>query len=199
MNDNFEAYDRYQVLGQNLQNLSEGLGNFSLLASAVLLKENLGVADANGYAKYELTKWYPLTSFLRAFNRIGREYGGYLLRQAGANVPKFSKFPPSVVDITSALGSLDIAYHLNHGINNTPLFSLETGQKLGGIGHYTTRPVQGKKQIICVCENPYPCDFDQGLIQAVARRFEPSATLVHDTPSVCRSKGARSCTYSVTW
>jgi hypothetical protein len=200
MNDiNFDAYDRFQVLGQNLRNFKEGFGQFSLLASAIMLEEDLGIADQNGLVQFELGKWYPLKNNLRAFYRIGREYGGTVLRQMAEATIKVAQFPPTVVDINSGLASIDVAFHLNHGVNNEPMFSLATGDMQEGIGHYAARPVPGKKQITCVCDNPYPCDFDQGLILAMARRFQPTATLVHDNPAVCRSKGATNCTYSVIW
>lgn len=199
---NFDAYDGFQVLGQNLQNMKDGFGQFSLLASALLLEEGLGDADENGLAKYEPTKWYPLKSHLRAFHRIRQEYGGLILKQVGEFVPKGAVFPPTVTDITSALAAIDVAYHLNHGTDHKPLLKMESGQILDwkeGIGHYKITPVAGQKKIVCVCDNPYPCDFDQGLILAMAQRFQPSATLVHDNPSVCRTKGAKSCSYTVTW
>jgi hypothetical protein len=53
-----------------------------------------------------------------------------------------------------------------------------------------------------VCHNPYPSDFDQGIIYAVARKFAPKG----DFPSVkldetapTRKKGGDSCTFLVTW
>jgi hypothetical protein len=70
---------------------------------------------------------------------------------------------------------------------------------LEGIGHYHFQHVTGQRRIVMRCDTPYPCAFDKGMIEAMARRFVPTAMLEHDTPSTCRSKGSTSCTYLVTW
>ena len=54
-----------------------------------------------------------------------------------------------------------------------------------------------------ICKNPYPCDFDKGIIKAVAKKFKPkdSVNIIveHDESAPCRKKGADSCTYLVSW
>jgi hypothetical protein len=50
-----------------------------------------------------------------------------------------------------------------------------------------------------ICENPYPCDLDRGIVEAMARRFEPAAMVFHDTKSLCRKAGGESCTFHVEW
>ncbi|HEY0093508.1 MAG TPA: hypothetical protein VGB96_04255, partial [Archangium sp.] len=87
----------------------------------------------------------------------------------------------------------------NHGLGDKPMFSLETGKMEEGIGHYRYQAVPGKKQVLCISDTPYPCDFDEGLVLAMAQRFEPTATLVHQNPTTCRKKGGMSCTYTVNW
>jgi hypothetical protein len=79
------------------------------------------------------------------------------------------------------------------------MFDPVTGQMLEGIGHYVYQAVEGKKEIVMTCENPYPCRFDLGIIKGMAQRFEPTASITHDTTKGCRKKGAESCTYVVTW
>lgn len=53
------------------------------------------------------------------------------------------------------------------------------------------------------CDNPYPCDFDHGIISAMARRFQPKDSLVvhveHMDSEPCRKQGADSCSYLVEW
>ena len=111
----------------------------------------------------------------------------------GSPSPKNAIFPPFVTDIDSALKSIDVAYHMNHALDGLPMFSpTPTGTMLEGIGHYGYMRVPGKKQIIAECTNPYPCPFNLGLIQAMAQRFESTATVIHDPTRPCReSRAAR--------
>jgi hypothetical protein len=77
------------------------------------------------------------------------------------------------------------------------MFSLETGAMLEGIGHYGYAP--GEREIISVCNTPYPCDLDRGILTAMARAYEPNCRVAHDDSRPCRKRGADSCTYVVTW
>ena len=52
------------------------------------------------------------------------------------------------------------------------------------------------------CRNPYPCDFDQGLIDAMVRRFAPAGSVpkvTHDASKPCRNKQGDSCTFLISW
>jgi len=195
---NQEKLEIIDVLGSNLECIRDGFASFTLLAGQVLLSENLGTEGKDGVVVFEKNRWYSLNRFLRAFERIGKEFGIYTLRQAGMSIPKNAVFPPSVVDIDSAIKSIDIAYHMNHGIRGEPLFSVETGLMREGIGHYGYERSPNKKHIISRCDGPYPCAFDEGILLAMAQRFEPSAMVVH-SPQGCRSRGADSCVYNITW
>lgn len=196
---NYDTYEPFRVLGSNMQNIVEAFGSFSLVASMILSEEGLGVQGADGIAKFEAEQWYPLKGNLKALARISGEYGEFVIRQTAAAVLKNATFPPSVNDILSGLQSLDIAYHMNHAIGVKPMFSPTTGKMEEGIGNYLCKPIPGKKEIQMVCNNPYPCSFDQSLIQSMARRFEPTANVVHLDPANCRGKSGTSCTYSVSW
>jgi len=187
-----------QVLGVSMSNIVSGFGSFSLLASQIILEERLGRDDGNGMAVFEPDAWYPLPAFLKALERIATEFGDYTLRSVGASVPKNSRFPDFIKDIHSALQSVDVAYHMNHAIHGEPLFSPATGQMREGIGHYGYKRVEGKNKIICEVSGPYLCAFDEGLLAAMAQRFEPTANLRHE-PGACRKTGASACTYTITW
>ena len=67
----------------------------------------------------------------------------------------------------------------------------------GEIGGYTWQPNGGKAGRI-VCDNPYPCAFDQGLLETIAQRFEPSAKVTHEE-GACRHEGGDACTFKVEW
>jgi hypothetical protein len=49
------------------------------------------------------------------------------------------------------------------------------------------------------CKNPYPCDFDRGIIVAMARKFEPSVKVELDTSKPSRKDGADDSWYIVTY
>ncbi|QRO01936.1 hypothetical protein JRI60_24420 [Archangium violaceum] len=193
--DNLKNID---VLGANLECIKDGFAAFTLLASRILLDERLGVEGKDGMVTFEKNRWYSLNQFLRAFERIGKEFGVYTLKQAGMSIPKNAVFPPTVVDIDSGIRSIDVAYHMNHGTRGVALFSPDTGEMREGIGHYGYERIPNKKLIVSRCDGPYPCAFDEGILTAMAQRFETSATVVH-SPNGCRSRGAESCAYNITW
>ncbi len=84
--------------------------------------------------------------------------------------------------------SIDVAYHMNH--------------KNGEIGDYKFKATDAHGGKF-VCKNPYPCDFDKGIIEAMANKFKPSDSLAvlveHDPKCDCRKTGGDSCTYNVSW
>jgi hypothetical protein len=51
------------------------------------------------------------------------------------------------------------------------------------------------------CNNPYPSDFDYGIIYGFVRRFLPKGSdfVVQRKESPCRQKGDDMCIYDVTW
>jgi hypothetical protein len=88
---------------------------------------------------------------------------------------------------------------MNHRKLGQEMFSPATGKMLEGIGHYGYEEIPGKKLIISVCNNPYPCAFDRGILAAMAQRFELSSSVAHDNAKPCRKNGADSCTYMISW
>jgi hypothetical protein len=147
----------------------------------------------------EREAWYPLEGWLAAYQNIAEQVGPRAVFQIGQHIPKHAVFPPTVNDITSGVASIDVAYHMNHRKNGRVMFDPQTGQKLKGIGNYGFAPVAGERRIVSVCDNPYPCDFDRGILTAMAARFERQSRVSHDDKGPCRKNGADSCTYTVSW
>lgn len=196
---NKESLKNFQVIGGSLQPIMGGFGSFTLLASKFLLEEGIGTPDETMMAQLEADKWYPMDRWVSVFDRIHTEFGNFTLRQVGLHVPKHAVTPPQIRDVFTAIQFMDVGYHLNHGINNQPMFNLQTGEMKDGIGHYKTIPAPaGVNKISCEVDSPYPCPFDEGLLTAMAQKFKPTATVVHDKAS-CRSRGGNSCTYHITW
>ena len=122
------------------------------------------------------------------------------LNSIGRAIPEHAQWPPHVKVIKDGLGSIDVAYHLNHRIDEEVLFDTQTGSMKEGIGHYHFRD-KGDNAALMVCDNPYPCAFDLGIVQAVAEKFQQPGEHpnVEHGPGACRKAGSTACTYLVSW
>ena len=167
------------VNGQTVLSVLSGMGNFQSSAVQILARHGIINAQATG--------WYPQQAWLDAFREIYQTIGPRTLYQIGLSIPRSAKFPPGIDTLEKALGSIDVAYHMNH--------------RGGEIGHYVfqmTGPTQGTM----VCRNPYPCDFDRGILDSITQRFKPNGSVVrvqHDAGKPCRSRQGDSCTFMVSW
>lgn len=188
-----------EVSGASLSAIVDGFRKYPTVAMKYLARYGLVKNTAGKQPEIDRNGWYSLENWLAAYEGIAKEIGVNSLYAIGKSIPEAAVFPPEVNDIYSCLASIDIVYHMNHRKNGVVMFNPETGQMLEGIGHYRSQPVPNEKRIIFVGENPYPCDFDRGLVTAMAARFEPQAITTHDNDAPCRKKGADSCTYIVRW
>ncbi len=133
-------------------------------------------------------QWYPLQNMLDALRELSEgDFSRTLdLVQLGQRISEHSAWPEEIQTIEDALQAIDVAYHMNHQ---------------GEVGSYQATRT-GEREITMVCENPYPCDLDYGLIYGIARRFLPvdgNLLVEHDPDGPCRKHGADSCTYFVRW
>ncbi len=162
-----------EVLGRNLKALVAGTGNRILDALA-----------RHGITDIQDNRWYPQSAVLAALKELGETSN---LVAVGTQVIEHTSFPPEVDSVEKALMSIDVAYKMNH--------------RNGEVGYYRAK-AQGPRHIVMECKNPYPCDFDYGLIYGVARRFLPrdgDLIVEHEANGTCRHKGADVCVYHVTW
>jgi hypothetical protein len=198
----FEEYGPYQVFGATVLTFIEGFGAFTILANQYLMDEQIGTNDGTGRLAIEKEKLYPMPNLLRAFARMGKEFGDLPLYQAGLTMQKTAIYPPDMLSqgIVGAFGFIDIGYYLNHAEGGKPLFDLDTHEMrhVGGIGHYSFQPVQGKRELKGFVDIPYPCPYTHGVLVGVSQRFEPSATVTHD-PGPCRKHGDKACFYTIKW
>lgn len=176
---------------------------FRLFPSVIfkkLTKYGIGKAVAGKQdVEIDTNAWYPQEAWLAAWEEIAADIGPRACYQIGRHLPKHAPFPPSITDINSGIASIDVAYHLNHRKNGRVMFDPNTGVKMKGIGNYGFQPVAGERKIISVCDNPYPCDFDRGIVTEIAARFQPQSRVTHNDQGPCRKRGADTCTYTVTW
>jgi len=189
-----------EVLGQTVWSIVDGFMLSKQAPSRILAAQGIGQLGADGLVKLQPDAWYSQEAWLRCFKQISASAGAQVLFNIGKRIPENAIFPPWVVDIDSAIKSIDIAYHLNHRKQGKVMFDLSSHAMLEGIGHYGyARPDAAKALIISECVNPYPCDFDRGILTTMARKFQPTATIVHAEPERCRKTGADGCTYHVKW
>ncbi len=131
-------------------------------------------------------KWYSQKAWLDSFKVIADKYGSNTLFEIGKGIPENAKFPPEIDSIEKALGSIDVAYHMNH--------------RNGEIGFYKlVSHDPGKKTLIMQCKNPYPCDFDRGIITTMARKFKSGIKVDLDSNRPSRKDGADESWYVVTY
>jgi hypothetical protein len=168
-----------EVNGQTVLAVVAGMGVFKTQA-ATILKDN-GIADP------QPDRWYSQQAWLNAFKVISDKLGPNTLFQIGKKIPENAAFPPEINTIEAALASIDVAYHMNN-----------RGGKIGNYAYKSTGPRGGKM----VCDNPFPCDFDRGIVTAMATRFAPAGSVpkvLHDDACPCRRTGGNSCTYLISW
>lgn len=146
------------------------------------------ILAAHGLGRIKPDEWYPQQDWLDAFREIAQLPSNIVdLVNIGMQIPQNAIFPSGIDSIQAALQSIDVAYHMNH--------------RGGEIGSYQAVIIDDN-QIDLICENPYPCHFDYGIIYGMSRRFCPKDMLVkveHDDYAPCRRNGASSCTYHVIW
>jgi hypothetical protein len=133
-------------------------------------------------------QWYPQQSVLDSFKTVLEKIGPSTTRGIGQKIPEKAPFPPDINSIETALRSIDVAYRMNH----------RGAQRMGTYRFESTGPRQGRM----VCENPYPCDMDHGLVEGMVERFRPKDSIrliVDHEPGSCRKKGAEFCAYLVRW
>ena len=131
--------------------------------------------------------WYKQQNWLDAFKLISEKIEKNTLKAIGQSIPENAKFPPQIQDIHSALAAIDMAYQMNH--------------RNGEIGFYKYSKV-AENEAVVHCKNPYPSEFDEGIVTSMATKFAktgqyPKVTL--DRNKETRRNGGESCTFIVKW
>lgn len=183
-----------EVNGETILSIVSGMG--SLKTTAYQILENHGISNPVP------GKWYLQQAWLDSFKVIARTYRPVTLICIGRKIPENAIFPPEINTIEKALAAIDVAYHMNHRIDGQPLFDPSTGVMREGIGHYQFQSLGANKAAI-ICDNPYPCDFDRGIVDEMAFMYKPASsrgvTITHTDDALCRNHGGEVCTYIVEW
>jgi hypothetical protein len=194
-----KSYEGIEINGEMLEAHVRAFRLFPSQALSLLAKNGIGTARAGGEIVVDYRRWYPMDAWLKAFDSIMEIVGPNVVFDIGREVPKHAALPPDVKDIHASIRAVDIGYHMNHRRDGRVMFQRSTGKMTEGIGHYGYEAQPGARRIVSVCENPYPCTFDHGILTSFARKFEPLALIAHLDAGPCRARGASSCTYTITW
>ena len=160
----------------------------SIVDGSVMKDKALKILEKNAIVDPTPGMWYSQQGWLNAFREIADSIGPRTLHAIGLKIPDNANFPPEIDSVHAALGAIDVAYHMNH--------------RFGEIGHYAFEAVDDRSARM-ICSNPYPCDFDRGIIAAMVMRFMPEGSVLvsvdHEPDSGCRKNGDESCIYTVNW
>jgi hypothetical protein len=128
--------------------------------------------------------WYSQSSYLNAYRRIVDEIGENTLQRIAQSTPENAEWPSSVDGPVAALESIDDAYQQNH--------------RGGDVGSYDVVDVDGRRATVR-CRTPYPCAFDEELVEATVELFSDDYPTTTEIGATCRSDGGEECTYRVEW
>jgi hypothetical protein len=143
---------------------------------------------AHGVTAHSTQPWFSLSQILECLKDIQARVGLVTVRALGQQVPRYTEYPLHVTSFQMALYLMNTGYLTNH-------------QGTGPIGGYHHEPLDGQSSRMR-CDTPYPCDFNQGVLEGLHARFAGRGSLrlrIEHDPASCRSRGDRSCTYHLKW
>jgi hypothetical protein len=168
-----------QVLGQTLLSSIAELPSFAR-------KKMQKVLEEEGVAELDLNAWYDIKIAITFYKQIAKEFGPNTLFDLGKSVPEKAVFPPGIDSLDSGLQSINVAYSMNH--------------RNGYIGFYNIISHDLKEKIVIMhCYTPYPCDFDRGLITAIARKFKTGVKVTIDENKPSKKKGGDESWYIISY
>lgn len=161
-----------------------GLSILTVLAH--LGKEAHAILQKHGMSHVDENSWYPQQSLLNIYRDLASlEF--YNMVSIGMKVPDNAPFPPDC-SVEEALAVINEAYQNHH--------------RGGDVGEYRYEPM-GEREARIICRNPYPSDFDYGVIYRLVQKYMPAdsrgVTLVRDESAPNRKKGGDSCTFIAKW
>jgi hypothetical protein len=138
----------------------------------------------HGIETLQPDEWYSQQAYLDAYEAIVDDIGESTLRQIGEATPDHAEWPPHVDGPFQALASIDDAYSMNH--------------RGGEIGYYEATKVDENTATV-ECKTPYPCEYDEALVEGTAAKFADGYVSLEETGPQCRAEGGQVCEYTVNW
>ncbi|HRF93649.1 MAG TPA: hypothetical protein PLZ51_00575 [Aggregatilineales bacterium] len=173
----YEALDKnVEVLGITISSVIVSFGDDAV---KILKKYDLYPILPDG--------WYNQQRWLDSFKELAATHFLSLV-SVGMKIPDLAAWPPDINSVHAALASINVAYSMNH-----------RNGEIGGYYYTETGPTSGTM----VCKNPYPSDFDYGLIYRTVQKFRDSTStklvVKRDEDNPNRMSGGDSCTYYIEW
>ncbi|MGB1286071.1 MAG: hypothetical protein ACPG7F_06020 [Aggregatilineales bacterium] len=167
---------------------NEVLGSASISALLALDEINVKVLLEKHNLSSSQDDWNPQQYELDLMRELA-EGDFFNMIKVGMKITEIAKLPPEIQTVHQILGSMNAAYHMN-----------VRGPDIGCYGYEKLSDRSAR----VICTNPYPSDFDYGLIYNFTRRFAPSDTefvrVVRDDSIPNRKNGGSdTCIYTVEW
>jgi hypothetical protein len=178
--------------------MQAGFELFPSLMKKLLIGRGIVDAGPDGQLVIPDDRWFPLATWLSVFDDIKGQIGPNALFRLGTSILENPRFPPGIADVDAALQGIDVAFHASHRKGGVLMYDAATGRMLEGIGHFHYDRHRRERRIDMVCDTPYPCDLELGMVTAVASRFEPKARILH-AEGPCRGEGGSACRYVVSF
>ena len=164
------SFPRVKVSGYPIKEFFKMIKN-SLVSDEIL-------ETINNMGEIYIDKFYLMDEYIKILDRIDEQ----LLKKMGITTTTYAKWPLEINNVGDALKSINEAYKMNHKSGYT-------------IGKYDFQKIADKKYQI-ICDTPYPCPYDFGVVIGVAQKFSEHVKIIH-TEGLCRKHGDLSCTYEV--
>ncbi len=173
------SYDKeVEVRGDAVISFVDGMEDLREIGLKILRKFGIENPEAG--------KWYSQQKWLYALEEISKKVGSSTLNVIGRKIPETAIFPPNVNSVAQILSLLNTAYHSNH--------------RGGEIGVYKFESISDNSGFM-LCNNSYPCDFDQGLILSLIKKYnkKDGCVKISHANEECRKNGDDLCTYFIEW
>lgn len=169
-----------QVSGASIRAYVGGLGFYG--ARGLQILSEVGISDPHP------GQWYSWQAYLDAQRLVYERVGPSTVGRIGRKLVEEADIPPSISSIHAALSTLDADYRTRH-----------RGKEVGYFRYEKT----GERACTLTIRNPYPCELDRNVVEALCRRFKPAdapaAHVRHADEGSCRKHGAEACVLHIRW
>lgn len=148
-----------KFLGSTILQSIESLPSFSKKRMFKML-EDIGLSEIVP------ENWYPISILADFYKQLQKAFGPNTLFDMGKAITENAAFPPGIDSIDAALGSINMAYNMNHQ---------------GYVGfHKMVSHDKENKKIIMETYMPFAPDVNRGVYTGIARRFQTGVRVVFD-------------------
>jgi predicted hydrocarbon binding protein len=179
-----DVMSRYEPIGTGVEVNGQTILSVVNAFPTGLEEKGLEILAEQGIENPEEDSWYSQAAWLEAFSVMYDEFGETVLKKIGKEIPRKAEWPPGTDTVAGAIESIDDAYQINH--------------RGGKIGNYTTKKIDDTTLKV-ICDNPYPCKFDTGIIESATREFSDTSIRLRETGDRCREDGSSQCVYEASW